>query len=73
MLNAYHGYLIEDLMAFGRGGPKSLSYDELKRQYDLCRLDFFRHMLTRGWVASSKTDVELVERLGESATLLEGI
>jgi len=68
--SVYYPHLIDFLQLFGRGGPASITLDQLREQYVLCRVDFFRHMLTRGWVASSPLDAKLVERIASAIDII---
>ena len=45
LLEFYHSALIDGLMTCGRGGPSSYLLPTMLVEYELCRLDFFRHML----------------------------
>ena len=72
LLRVYHEELITSLIEQRKGGPSSISLDCLKMQYKLSRIDFTRHLLGRGWVASTEGDKLLVGALAETLLSIDG-
>ena len=72
LLQVYHEELVTSLIEQRKGGPSSISLDCLKMQYELSRIDFTRHLLGRGWVASTEGDALLVRALAETLIRIDG-
>ena len=72
LLQVYHEELVTSLIEQRKGGPSSISLDCLKMQYELSRIDFTRHLLGRGWVASTEGDALLVRALAETLLNIDG-
>ena len=72
LLQVYHEELVTSLIEQRKGGPSSISLDCLKMQFELSRVDFTRHLLGRGWVASTEGDVLLVRALATTLSNIDG-
>ena len=72
LLKAYHEELVNCLIFRGKGGPSTLSFQEFELQYNLSRLDFLRHLLSRGWVGSTDGDALLLKATEETIDKLDG-
>ena len=72
LLRSYHDELILRLIEQRKGGPSSISFDTLHTHYQLSRLDFTRHLLGRGWVASTEGDALLIRSLERIMFQIDG-
>ena len=74
VLDAYFDAFSEALAA----APSASSYASYRRglflaHYDLARLDFFRHMLGRGWVPSTDQDARCLAAVEATLAAVDGI
>jgi len=72
LLQVYHEELVTCLIEQRKGGPSCLPFGCLQVQYELSRLDFTRHLLGRGWVASTEGDALLVRALATILLKIDG-
>jgi len=72
LLRTYHEDLVASLIEQRKGGPSSISLECLQMQYELSRVDFTRHLLGRGWVASTEGDALLVGALSTTLLKIDG-
>jgi hypothetical protein len=71
LLQIYHETLVTELAMLMRGGPSTYPIELAKAHYDLSRIDFFRHLLGRGFVVSTASEVRLIEEIDRSLTVLD--
>ena len=72
LLEVYHETLVTELAMLMRGGPSTYPLELARAHYDLCRVDFFRHLLGRGFVASTASEVRLIQEVERTMTALDG-
>ena len=72
LLDGYYDALMEQLILQQKGGPSSLSRQQLQGQYELARLDLLRYWLGKGWVASTHGDAQLMTAVQSTLGSLDG-
>ena len=72
LLRVYYDELILQLIGQQKGGPSSIPYDRFCAHYQLSRLDFTRHLLSKGWSASTDGDALMICSLEKTLFAIDG-